>query len=88
MHLVLHNCMRYTDGAGGCDGFLNWHGVVTRMPHPNKGTEDMYRIDPINATNNNGLEQMVEKLQLIYKSIDKSFIEPRLSVSLYESGKS
>ena len=69
MHLVFHNCMPYTDGAGGCDIFLNWHRVGTKMPKPNKGTVDMYRIDPINATNNNGLEQMVEKLQLIYKSL-------------------
>ena len=72
----------------GCTWCSNWHGVGTKVPNPKKGTEDKYRIDPINAINNNGLKQMVEKLQLIYKSIDKSFVEPRLSVSLYESGKS
>ena len=36
------------------------------MPNPNKGTEDMYRFYPINATDNNGLDQIEEKLELIY----------------------
>merc|ERR1719192_700545 len=27
MRLVFHDCVRYTDGTGGCDGCLNWSGV-------------------------------------------------------------
>ena len=26
-----HDCIRYTDGQGGCDGCLNWHGVGHRF---------------------------------------------------------
>ena len=26
MRLVFHDCVRYTDGTGGCDGCLNWAG--------------------------------------------------------------
>ena len=58
------------------------------MPNPNAGEEDMYRFEPINATDNNGLDQMVEKLELIYTSIDWPFKEASLSASLYQSGKS
>jgi hypothetical protein len=79
--------MRYTDGSGGCDGCLNWKGVGTQMPNPN-GAEDMYRFDPINETDNNGLDQIAEKLEMIYTSIDWPFLEPSLDVSLYQSGKS
>ena len=26
MRLAFHDCVRYTDGTGGCDGCLNWAG--------------------------------------------------------------
>ena len=58
------------------------------MPNPNAGEEDMYRFEPINATDNNGLDQMAEKLEHIYTSIDWPFKEASLSASLYQSGKS
>ena len=38
MRLVFHDCVRYTDGAGGCDGCLNWGGVGDPHPNPNNVT--------------------------------------------------
>ena len=35
MRLVFHDCVRYTDGTGGCDGCLNWGGVGDPHPNPN-----------------------------------------------------
>ena len=38
MRLVFHDCVRYTDGTGGCDGCLNWGGVGDPHPNPNDVT--------------------------------------------------
>ena len=27
VRLGFHDCMKYKDGTGGCDGCLNWHGM-------------------------------------------------------------
>merc|ERR1719468_814099 len=87
LRLVFHDCMRYADGSGGCDGCLNWHGVGTLMPNPN-GDDDAYAFAPFNETDNNGLDQIAEKLELIYTTIDWPFQAPSLEVSLHQSGKS
>ena len=48
----------------------------------------MYNFDPMNATDNNGLQGVAEKLELIYTNIDWPFKEASLEVSLWQSGKS
>merc|ERR1719483_527731 len=32
LRLSFHDCLRYVDGSGGCDGCLNWEGVGARYP--------------------------------------------------------
>lgn len=27
LRLGFHDCLKYTDGTGGCDGCLNWEGM-------------------------------------------------------------
>ena len=27
MRLAFHDCLKYSDGSGGCDGCLNWEGM-------------------------------------------------------------
>ena len=27
VRLGFHDCLKYKDGTGGCDGCLNWHGM-------------------------------------------------------------
>ena len=29
VRLAFHDCLKYADGTGGCDGCLNWSGVDT-----------------------------------------------------------
>ena len=39
-----HDCVRYTEGGGGCDGCLNWHGVGHRF----RGNEKLkYKVDAV-----------------------------------------
>ena len=64
--------MRYTDGTGGWDGCLNWSGVGNPAPSPFK-PEDFYAFPPVNKTDNNGLADIVEALELIYTTIDWPF---------------
>ena len=54
---------------------MNWKGVGATTPNPNKA-EDEYAFDPVNATDNNGLQTLVEKLELIYTTIDWPFKVP------------
>jgi len=87
LRLAFHDCVRYADGSGGCDGCLNWNHMGAETPNPNKKT-DFYRFDPINNTDNQGLDQIAAKLELIYTSVDWPFQAPSLAVSLHQTGKS
>ena len=87
LRLVFHDCVRYTDGTGGCDGCLNWSGVGAYAPNPNF-EEDFYAFPPVNSTDNNGLGDMVEALELIYTTVDWPFQEASLAGSLQQLGKS
>ena len=87
MRLVFHDCVRYTDGTGGCDGCLNWQGVGAALPDPNVG-DLFYTFDPVNQTDNNGLTDIVEQLEVIYTTVDWPFKEASLTGSLQQLGKS
>ena len=69
---VFHDCVRYTDGTGGCDCCLNWSGVGADTPNPNN-EEDFYQFDPVKNTDNNGLGDMVEALEMIYNTVFRLF---------------
>jgi hypothetical protein len=87
MRLVFHDCMRYTDGTGGCDGCLNWKNMGKAMPNANSA-DDMYNFEPFNKTDNNGLDHIVERLELVYTTVDWPLVEAGLAVSLQQAGKS
>ena len=38
LRLGFHDCLKYADGSGGCDGCLNWEGVGYRYPNLNNFT--------------------------------------------------
>ena len=87
LRLGFHDCLKYSDGTGGCDGCLNWKGVGTRLDS-RKGHFKFY-YDNVTSTNNNGLGKTVEVLERIYT--DPKFprdAAPYLNVSLKASGKS
>ena len=93
LRLAFHDCLKYTDGTGGCDGCLNWHNVGWKFGidgNPDAqwlDHKDLY--DDLTVSDNNGLEIVVKVLEAMY--IDPVF--PRgtpkpFKVSLRDSGKS
>ena len=72
LRLGFHDCIKYQDGTGGCDGCLNWEGVGFRYDNLGSGH---WRWPNVGETNNNGLSWTVEILEGIYT--DPNF--PRVS---------
>ena len=60
-----HDCLRYVDGSGGCDGCLNWESVGVRYP-PVDTFKYKFRYPDVNETNNNGIEHAVAIMEEIY----------------------
>jgi len=87
MRLVFHDCMRYQDGTGGCDGCINFKGVGHAGPSPHN-KDDYYKTKPINETDNNGMDQITMKLELIYTTVDWPFKNASMNASLFQLGKS
>merc|ERR1719495_473450 len=66
LRLGFHDCLKYTDGTGGCDGCLNWEGVgFNYAVCDDDGCEGTRAYDDINLTNNNGLGPTVEVLEAV-----------------------
>ena len=57
------------------------------VPNPNDDSHK-YKFNPINATNNQGMDGVADHLELIYSTIDWPFQTASLEVSLQQSGKS
>ncbi|CAE7669028.1 APX1 [Symbiodinium sp. CCMP2592] len=75
VRLVFHDCMKYTDGTGGCDGCLDWQGVGRRSELADDG-------------HNNGLYVVAEALEHIYTRTDYPSGAPVLDHSLKSTNKS
>ena len=84
LRLTFHDCLKYTDGTGGCDGCLNWEGVGTTF----EDSANSRKYKDVGATDNNGLRQTAEVLEAIYTVANFPGRSPVLSKSLKESGKS
>ena len=65
----------YKRQGGVCDGCLNWKGMGVKNPPAHTGESNYYHMDAsgINETDNNGLAAIVDKLELIYTTIDWPF---------------
>ena len=88
MRLAFHDCVLNKDGTGGCDGCTDWSNMHHEGPNANGPKEDHYKFDPVYETDNNGMDQITAKLELIYSTIDWPFVNSSLEVSLQQSGKS
>ena len=62
LRLSFHDCLKYTDGSGGCDGCLNWKGVG--VYYEDAPGEQLY--EDVRFTDNNGLRPAVEVLEAVY----------------------
>ena len=93
IQLAFHDCLRYEDGSGGCDGCLNWAGMGYSSPRALDGT---FKKHPelVGAfaknihTSNNKLQLSARSLELIYTLADWPPGAKDLPTSLKESGKS
>jgi len=85
VRLGFHDCLKYKDGTGGCDGCLNWHGMGHRFGEDMAETR---REENLDEGNNNGLEGVVKILEQVYTDKDQPGASPSLDVSLRDSGKS
>ena len=65
LRLGFHDCVKYEDGSGGCDGCLNWHNMGFR--HDRKAE---FEYDPPTKGDNNGLRHTVEVLEELYTNPD------------------
>ena len=83
LRLAFHDCVRYKDGGGGCDGCLNWNGVGK---YYDELTVNAY--EDVKFTDNNGLQPTVEMLEAVYTVPDFPGQSPVLDASLFEAGKS
>ena len=84
VRLAFHDCLKYADGTGGCDGCLNWNGVdVVKVAVKFAKNESN-----IEETDNNGLGKVVRELERVYREADYPNNAPKLGQSLFASGKS
>lgn len=87
LRLGFHDCMKYTDGTGGCDGCLEWDGMGNRFPRDTLGT-GQYPADVGDDGHNNGLGYTVQVLEAIYTDAGFPVRATALPQSLKQSGKS
>ena len=95
IQLAFHDCLKYEDGSGGCDGCLNWEGMGYISPRQ----MDVKKKNPLfqvykgawpktKHTNNNKLQLTARSLELIYTVPTWPPGARALPTSLKESGKS
>ena len=86
IRLAFHDCLKYTDGTGGCDGCLNWHNMG--MKFTDQKQNKYPDVGPPNPGDNNGLRNTVEVLEAIYTVPTYPRRSTKLATSLKDSGKS
>jgi len=99
LRLAFHDCLRYEDGTGGCDGCLNWQGMGFRYRNFRMLGEELeaytvpkwyYSKEEALHGGNNGLSRMVEALEKLYTTTNwpHTYTGPQPKISLREAGKS
>jgi len=94
LRLAFHDCLRYPDGSGGCDGCLNWKGMGFRFKNfaesvfPEEEQVPRHFYEPQTTSTNNDLSRIVEYLEKIYTTTDWPASAPSLKSSLQSSGHS
>ena len=88
VRLAFHDCLKYADGSGGCDGCLNWDGMgITYRTKNAPINGQIFKQYPDTASEfvgNNNLHQTVLALEHVYDN--KDLLPSKMS--LRELGKS
>merc|ERR1719232_460522 len=94
LRLGFHQCLKNSDGSGGCNGCLNNHGMGLENRHncspPDDKTVSQKREDLPDAlkTDNAGLEITADILEEIFVNKNFPSSAQALKISLADSGKS
>ena len=93
VRLGFHQCLKFSDGSGGCNGCLNNHGLGLENRHKcalggSANLTDKYTLPNALKTDNAGLEHTADVLQEIFTNATFPSVAMPLKVSLAESGKS
>ena len=62
LRLAFHDCLKYEDGSGGCDGCINWEGMDFRY----EDKPGSWRYKDVTRTSNTNLDFTMEVLHHIY----------------------
>ena len=74
IRLGFHDCLRYEDGSGGCDGCLSWQGMGWRTPCPGRFMND-------NEENMENVND--EKTSFAVQQVQQIFCRYLLHISTY-----
>ena len=88
LRLGFHQCLKYSDGSGGCNGCLNNHNLGLENRHTCGRDERRRDIADLVKTDNAGLELTADVLEEIFTNKDFPSNALPLETSLAESGKS
>ena len=88
VRLAFHDCLKYDDGTGGCDGCLNWEGMGvvyrTKKLPINGPVFEEYPDNALEFVGNNNLVQTVLALEHVF---DDTKIFKKSKHSLRQLGK-
>jgi len=97
MRIAFHDCLKYTDGTGGCDGCLDMHNVPFKYMNfftagikPQSNVKPQFYYDPerFKFSDNNDLEPAAIALEEVYTNATWPPGAPPLNISLWGTGKS
>ena len=88
VRLAFHDCLKYKDGSGGCDGCLNWEGMGvvyrTKKLPINGPVFEEYPDNALEFVGNNNLVQTVLALEHVFD--DKKIFKKSSKKSLRQLG--
>jgi len=87
LRLGFHDCLKYADGTGGCDGCLEWKGVGDLFTDAQL-RRGLIPADAGGDGHNNGLQYITQVLEGIYTQADFPRRTPWMALSPQQSGKS
>lgn len=88
LRLGFHDCVKYEDGSGGCDGCMRFHDQFRKYNDLASGNKRQLKRADALVNSNNGLGMTADALELIYTRKDWPPKTPKLSKSLQQLGKS
>ena len=87
LRLGFHDCAKYKDGGGGCDGCLEFGQMFATKSQVNSIEKRVWNDTSVGG-GNNGLQLAADYLEEVYTNPDFPSNAPFLDTSLWNGGKS